>query len=182
MLRTIFQRSVRRVGGLVLVVTVVLGALLIPTNVMAAPAPVAQESVATPGISSYGHGCANYHTVTRGQTLSGIARYYGVSTWAIASANGISNPNHIYVGQTLCIPSGGGGYYPPPPDGGGRPCGYYQNCYQPAPACNQYHVVRYGETLSGIARRCGTSVHALMSLNGLWNPNYLVAGCTLRIY
>jgi LysM repeat protein len=182
MLRTIFQRSVRLVGGLLLVAIVVVSALLIPTSAMAAPAAAAPESAAAPGLSSYGYGCAYYHTVTRGQTLSGIARYYGVSSWAIASANGIANPNHIYVGQTLCIPSGGGGYYPPDV-GYHPPCSQFQNCYQPpAYACSQYYVVRHGDTLSGIARRCGTSVNYLMSLNGLWNPNYLVAGCTLRIF
>ena len=45
-----------------------------------------------------------YHTVSHGQTLSGIAWRYGVSTWAIASANHLANPNVIYAGQRLYIP------------------------------------------------------------------------------
>ena len=49
-------------------------------------------------------GCIAYHTVAWGQTLHGIGRIYGVSPWAIASANGIYNMNLIYAGQTLCIP------------------------------------------------------------------------------
>ena len=48
--------------------------------------------------------CRYYHYVTYGQTLSGIARWYGVSPWSIAQANGLYNLNYIYVGQTLCIP------------------------------------------------------------------------------
>jgi LysM repeat protein len=48
--------------------------------------------------------CIAYHTVTWGQTLHSIGRWYGVSPWAIASANGIYNLNLIYAGQTLCIP------------------------------------------------------------------------------
>jgi len=44
------------------------------------------------------------HVVQRGETLSGIARRYGVSAWAIAQCNGITNPSRIYAGQRLIIP------------------------------------------------------------------------------
>lgn len=49
------------------------------------------------------------HTVRAGETLSGIGRLYGVSVNAIAAANGLANPNYIYVGQRLTIPSAGSG-------------------------------------------------------------------------
>lgn len=49
-------------------------------------------------------GCIAYHRVRYGDTLHSIGRYYGVSPWAIASANGIYNLNLIYAGQRLCIP------------------------------------------------------------------------------
>ena len=45
------------------------------------------------------------HIVQRGETLYSIACRYGVSVWNIARANGIANPNRIYVGQRLVIPS-----------------------------------------------------------------------------
>jgi LysM repeat protein len=48
--------------------------------------------------------CRSIHFIARGQTLSGIARFYGVSPFAIAQANNIFNLNRIYAGQTLCIP------------------------------------------------------------------------------
>ncbi len=51
-----------------------------------------------------GPGCTDYHRVSYGQTLYSLGRHYGVSAWAIASANGIYNLNRIYAGQTLCIP------------------------------------------------------------------------------
>jgi LysM repeat protein len=44
------------------------------------------------------------HIVAYGETLLGIARWYGVSAWAIARANGIWNLNCIYAGQRLVIP------------------------------------------------------------------------------
>lgn len=58
----------------------------------------------------YRHGGSDYHRVQRGETLSQIAYYYGVSPWAIAQANHIYNLNRIYVGQLLHIPSGYSNY------------------------------------------------------------------------
>ncbi|MEZ4836668.1 MAG: LysM peptidoglycan-binding domain-containing protein [Caldilineaceae bacterium] len=92
-----------------------------------------------------GHvGCAFHHTVTRGQTLSGIAVYYGVGLYSLAEANGISHTSFVYVGQVLCVPSGGGTGGPSP-----SPEGFY-------------YTVRPGDTLSSIAWRYGTSVAAIM--------------------
>lgn len=58
------------------------------------------------GYGGYGYGgyCSYRHTVVSGDTLSGIARWYGRSLWAIAEANNIYNTNVIYRGQVLCIP------------------------------------------------------------------------------
>jgi LysM repeat protein len=60
-----------------------------------------------PAYSPYpppGYGCSSYHYVGYGQTLYSIGRWYGISPWKIASANGIYNLNYIYAGQRLCIP------------------------------------------------------------------------------
>ena len=45
------------------------------------------------------------YTVKKGDTLSAIAKQYGTTYQEIAKANGISNPNKIYAGQTLKIGS-----------------------------------------------------------------------------
>jgi nucleoid-associated protein YgaU len=44
------------------------------------------------------------HTVARGESLLGIASRYGVTAEALAAANGITNQNHVFVGQVLTIP------------------------------------------------------------------------------
>jgi len=49
-------------------------------------------------------GIAGTHTVAPGQTLFSIAQQYGTSAQAIAEANGLANPNQIYVGQVLYLP------------------------------------------------------------------------------
>ena len=44
-----------------------------------------------------------------------------MSTWALASYNGIANPNYVRAGQCLMIPAKGSGYYH-------GNWGYYNNC------------------------------------------------------
>ena len=44
-----------------------------------------------------------YYTVQPGDTLSGIAERYGTSYQYLAYINGISNPNKIYVGDTIRV-------------------------------------------------------------------------------
>lgn len=48
--------------------------------------------------------CRYYHTVSYGDNLINIGIWYGRSPYAIAEANHIYNLNHIYAGQSLCIP------------------------------------------------------------------------------
>ncbi|MEP7291848.1 MAG: LysM peptidoglycan-binding domain-containing protein [Chloroflexota bacterium] len=101
------------------------------------------------------------HIVERGETLASIARWYGVTVQAIASANGIYNPNLIYAGQRLFIPTGG---YPPPP-----------------PPQQNYYIVRAGDTLASIARYFGTSIWAIAQANNISNPNWIYTGMYLII-
>lgn len=44
------------------------------------------------------------YIVRKGDTLSAIARSFNTTVDAIASANGMRNPNYIQVGQVLQIP------------------------------------------------------------------------------
>ncbi len=108
-------------------------------------------AVAAPGLQ----GGPSVHYVGFGESLSGIALRYGVSVEAIMQQNGLANPNVIYVGQPLVIPLGGGTY--------GVPSG-------PA-ACQNYHLVRAGETLSSIASTYGVPVSAFLECNSLANQN-----------
>lgn len=63
------------------------------------------------------------YTVQRGDTLGNIARRFGTTAQAIAQRNGIANPNLIFPGQRLIIPTGGTvpppGTIPTPPPGQG---------------------------------------------------------------
>lgn len=59
-------------------------------------------------LCGYVTGCSQaiYHSVHSGETLSGIAQQYGVSTQEIARYNSIRNPDKLDVGQMLRIPPG----------------------------------------------------------------------------
>lgn len=100
------------------------------------------------------------HVVRYGQNLAQIAARYGTTVQAIMRANGLRNPNIIYVGQRLRIPV---------------------SARRPLPATGGVYVVRRGDTLSGIARRFGVSQRALMQANSLRNPNFIWVGQRLRI-
>ena len=117
-------------------------------------------------------GCAGYYHVQHGDKLSVLAAYFGVSTQALASVNGISNASLIYVGQKLCIPSA---YGPARPSYGGHDKGHHGG------GAGGYYVVKAGDTLSEIAAWHGTSVHYLMRVNGLHNPNYIYVGQRLHL-
>ena len=52
-----------------------------------------------PGWDLYG----SYWVVCRGDTLGGIARYYGVSWRYLQQINGIPNANRIYPGQVIRV-------------------------------------------------------------------------------
>jgi LysM repeat protein len=106
--------------------------------------------------------CTTYHTVRFGDTLYSISSLYGVPVQTLMAANNIYNPNLIYAGQTLCIP--GSTPVPPPP-----------------PPCGTYYTIRWGDTLSSIAYRYGTTVQAIMYANKIMNPNYIYAGMILYI-
>lgn len=50
---------------------------------------------------AYSQYYGNYYVVCRGDTLSSIARYYGVSWAYLQRRNGIANANRIYAGQFI---------------------------------------------------------------------------------
>lgn len=57
-----------------------------------------------PGNETMMPGMGGTHTVAPGETLHSIAQRYGTSAQAIANANGLMNPNQIYVGQVIYLP------------------------------------------------------------------------------
>ncbi|HWK22066.1 MAG TPA: LysM peptidoglycan-binding domain-containing protein [Ureibacillus sp.] len=95
------------------------------------------------------------YTVKSGDTLSGIAKKYGTTYTAIMKANGLSSTS-IRVGQKLQI-------------GGAATTSTTTTSKSTAStstSTNTY-TVKSGDTLSGIAKKYGTTYTAIMQLNNL---------------
>jgi membrane-bound lytic murein transglycosylase D len=110
-----------------------------------------------------------FHRVRWGETLSSIAKDFGVSQAALKRWNELGPEGRIASGQRLRVT--------PPKVRLERP-------RSPAPdsaALARTHLVRRGETLKGLARRYGVSVQALRDANGLSQRQPLKAGKSLRI-
>jgi len=114
-----------------------------------------------------------YHTVKSGETLYCIGRAYGVDPYAIATQNGIVNPNLIHAGQILAIPR----VYKSLPTGWVCP----RQFGDPDQDCRWYHTVVSGENLYRIALKYGVSMYAIAEANGITNLNYIYVGQVLCI-
>jgi serine-type D-Ala-D-Ala carboxypeptidase/endopeptidase (penicillin-binding protein 4) len=135
-----------------------------PSPTAAEPAPV----VPGPGRT---------HRVGNGQTLSHIARDYGVTVAELERANPGLDPRRIRVGQTIRIP-GGSAAAPAAPAAAETPVA--QPAAEPATTA-QTHTVRSGDTLDAISRRYGTTVAALQRANPGLNARRLMPGQTIRL-
>jgi LysM repeat protein len=96
-----------------------------------------------------------YHVVKWNDTLSGIARMYGVTVKAIMDANKLTNANVISVNQRLVIPVPTTDYV--------------------------VHVVAQGESLLTIAAKYGVKYWEIAWRNGITNPNLISIGQRLII-
>lgn len=136
------------------------------------------------------------HTVQAGETLYSIARRYNVTVFAISNRNNITNPNLIFSGQILQIPGAPPTNPNPEPQATEEPGEDATETSSPAapvesatatattpppPANERRHVVGQGENLFRIALQYGTTVQAIVELNGLANPNVIYVGQELRI-
>ena len=110
------------------------------------------------------------YIVQAGDTLFSIARRYGVSVNDLATANGLLNPNLIYVGQAIKIPGASAVTPTATPSANSTP-----------PTTNRIHVVLSGETLFRIALRYGTTVQSLATANNLSNIALIFVGQQLII-
>lgn len=120
--------------------------LRLPGSNGAAPTPTPSPFVETTYI------------VRPGDSLYRIGRAYGIGWVQIAEANGLVNPNQIYVGQTLKIPVSA-----------------------PGPAPQFTHVVQVGETLFLISLRYGIPWPTIAQANEISSPYVIYVGQTLVI-
>jgi membrane-bound lytic murein transglycosylase D len=123
------------------------------------------------------------HYVTRGQTLSDIAKQYRVSVSLLQGANPSLRARTLRVGTRVVIPMSGrtvpgSSWKSATADDGARVAARSDGG---ASSIAASHRVRRGETASQIARRYGVGLDALLDYNGLSRDSVIKAGKVLRI-
>lgn len=143
-----------------------------PTVAVTAPTagPVAPVAAAAPNApvaapTAAPAATAGTYTVKAGDTLGGIAARHHSSSAAIASANHITNPNALKVGQVLRIPAASAVKKP---------------AAKKATVPASRYTVKGGDTLFAISRRTGVPVQQLMRANNMSSSN-LSVGAKLTI-
>jgi LysM repeat protein len=154
------------------------GQVLKLTSGTTAPAPSAAPPAATGG----------RYTIVKGDTISGIAARFGVSTQSVLTANGLSWSSIIYPGQTIAIPGtvlaaeNVSSVTPAP----AAPAPAVPEpttpvvSTPPPPATTSYLIAR-GDTISSIAKKFGVSIQSILDANGLTWSSIIYTGRTLTI-
>jgi membrane-bound lytic murein transglycosylase D len=135
--------------------------LVVPTGGAISTSMARRMSAPSPAA---GTNTSGYHRVKRGDTLSEIADEYGVTQRELRAWNKLDAKGRIRAGQRLRVA----------PPGAEAASGTKA-------ASARTHRVRWGDTLSGLAKRYGVSVAELRRANGLSERSTLKAGESLRI-
>jgi LysM repeat protein len=138
-----------------------------PTTTTVRDAGVAADDTAAPAEISTAAAPSTYR-VAAGDTVSGIAGRYGLSTASVLALNGLGWKSTIFPGQVLKLSNGAVAVTPvaapvAAPATGGR-----------------YTIVR-GDTISGLATRFGTTTQAILTANGLGWSSIIYPGQSLAI-
>jgi LysM repeat protein len=163
--------------------------LVIPVRLVVPPTPVPSATPlasATPVPSAGGGGGSvtppinlpagtELYTVQRGDTLLTISRRFNTTIGALTQLNAIANPNLIFAGQRIIVPSLGG-------TGGPVivPTTPAQPTAQPTPQATSY-TVQPGDNLYRISLRFNRSMQAIATANNITNFNRIFAGQVLVI-
>jgi LysM repeat protein len=119
------------------------------------------------------------HTVAGGETLSGIARRYGVTTAQLRVLNPDATADGVEEGAVLRLPPAPRPAAPPSRDTAGtRPAPPRRDTATAAarPSARRTHTVAAGETLYALSRRYGVSTEAIRRANGMSETTPLRTG------
>lgn len=103
----------------------------------------------------------DYIIVEYGNTLSQIALEYNTSYQYLAKINNIVNPNLIFVGEKIYVPTLNNGRL--------------------SDTSHILYIVKRGNTLTQISKDFNISINSIVRLNNIKNPNLIFTGEVLRL-
>ncbi len=121
-----------------------------------------------------------YHEVVKGESLSLIAKKYGVTVADLTQANNLNVKKTIQIGQSLLIPMSGATGKPPIPTTASKGSSTPATSNAAPKLVASSYTVRRGDTLSQIAYRFSVTVNDLKKWNKL-NSTRLNIGQKLTI-
>ena len=142
------------------------GASTAPAVATTSPVPATPETIPAAPMSEGGE-----HKIVKGDTLATIAKKHGVSLKALEAANPGVDSRKLKIGQTIKIPAGGKTAAAAPAAAIGSAA--------PASSETGTYKVKKGESLTGIAKKHGTTVKELRRINNL-KTDQIKAGQTLK--
>jgi LysM repeat protein len=144
------------------------------------PAPASEPIVGTQ---------PSVYVLKRGDNLTYISRDYGTTVAAILEANGLSNANRIYAGQSLVIPGTAepalvaDAPQPEPAEPASVPAEEPAVAIAPEDEASQAmtYTVKRGDSAIGIARKLGVDVDEMLAANGVADRNRIYQDQVLTI-
>lgn len=132
---------------------------IVPPTMIPIDTPVVPVATVPPTALPPGVACANPYEVKAGDWIYKIARLCGVLPKDIIAANPGINPDLIYPGQTLNMPTPGA---------------------TAVKLCSGTYTVKSGDTLFRIAYNCGFTAEELAVANGITFPYIIKPGQVIK--
>jgi LysM repeat protein len=132
------------------------------------------QQLVVPTLATFAPAAPGQHRVQAGETLSEIAKQYGITLEQLMTVNDIADPDSVYSGQLLEIAV-------PAPATAALATAAIVATATPSSDLPDVYTVAAGDTLSAIARRFDIDIDVLRSLNALGDADNILVGQNLRL-